>query len=65
MSEPSAPRPRLYGRRRQADSRRVFAVLHADALAGVDRVAAELGLTRSGAIHHLLRRALRLKSLLP
>jgi hypothetical protein len=67
MSEPSATpprRPRLYGRSRQAGSTRVFAVLRPDALAAVDRVAAELGLTRSGAIHHLIRRACRLKSLL-
>lgn len=67
MSEPSATpprRPRLYGRSRATRSTRVFAVLRPDALAAVDRVADELGLTRSGAIHHLIRRACRLKSLL-
>lgn len=67
MSDPLATparRPRLYGRSRQSGSVRVFSVLRPDTLAAVDRVAAELNLTRSGAIHHLLRRALRLKSLL-
>jgi len=67
MSEPSATpprRPRLYGRSRQAGSVRVFSVLRPDTLAAVDRVAAELGLTRSGAIHHLIRLACSLKSLL-
>lgn len=68
MPEPSATspkRPRLYGRSRQAGSAKVFAVLRLDALAAVDRVAAELGLTRSGAIHHLIRQSCNLESLLP
>jgi len=43
----------------------VSLVLRLDTLVAVDRVAAELALTRSGAIHHLLRRALHLESLLP
>jgi len=43
----------------------VFSVVRPDTLAAVDRVAAELNLTRSGAIHHLLRQALHLESLLP
>ena len=66
MSDPSATPPRrLYGRTRDLGSVRVSLVLRLDTLVAVDRVAAELGLTRSGAIHHLLRRALHLESLLP
>lgn len=68
MSDPSATparRPRLYGRSRQSGSVRVFSVLRPDTLAAVDRVAAELNLTRSGAIHHLLRLAVNLPPLFP
>lgn len=51
-------RPQPYGRpARQQPSHHVMTVLRPDAWAAVQRVMAQHGLSRSGAIHHLVRLA--------
>jgi len=65
MSQPK-PKPRPYGRRpAERPSHHLMVCLHADALDAVRRVMREHNLSKSGAVHHLVRLGAGLSSLLP
>jgi hypothetical protein len=65
MSQPK-PKPRPYGRRSiERPSHHLMVVLRADALDAVRRVMREHNLSKSGAVHHLVRLGAGLDPLLP
>jgi len=65
MSQPSQ-KPRPYGRRSiERPSHHLMVVLRADALDAVRRVMREHNLSKSGAVHHLVRLGAGLDPLLP
>ena len=65
MSKPK-PTPRPYGRRSiERPSHHLMVVLRADALDAVRRVMREHNLSKSGAVHHLVRLGAGLDPLLP
>jgi hypothetical protein len=65
MTKPK-PKPRPYGRRSiERPSHHLMVVLRADALDAVRRVMREHNLSKSGAVHHLVRLGAGLDPLLP
>jgi hypothetical protein len=64
MTDPPA-KPRDYGRAKERPSHHLMVCLHADALDAVRRVMREHNLSKSGAVHHLVRLGAGLSSLLP
>lgn len=64
MSDANRPR-RLYGGHPGTESIQMGVSLTRDTIEALDKRAEQLGLTRSGTIHHLLRGALRLAPLYP
>jgi hypothetical protein len=64
MTDPPT-KPRDYGRAKERPSHHVMVCLHDDALDAVRRVMREHNLSKSGAVHHLVRLGAGLSSLLP
>ena len=62
---PEQPPPQRYGHKRRANPLRAMVTLHPDSLRAVEQVMAEHRLTRSGAIHHMVRTAAGLPPLPP
>lgn len=65
MTDPQKPARRQYGGHPGTESVQLGVSLTSDTLEALDRRAADLNLTRSGTIHHLLRSALGLPPLYP